>query len=200
MISRTLLLLSLLFLTGCGTAGCTGTQIYTQSFGPTPDGGVHVVYGKIGGFGGTTVNVSAISGAVSGGVNGFYIDGDSGSANSPGLAGGRLGDVNGDGINDMLIGGERVGSNGDAYVVYGASGTRADLDLDGGISAGDGFQISGYANGSAGFRMDGATASGRLGQAVDLADVNGDNCADLLIGEPYNGDGKVYVIYGGQAQ
>lgn len=113
-----------------------------------------------------------------------------------------LGDINGDGVADMVIGarqGDDGGSNaGEAYVIFGksggnwattTSGTRAVLSLTT-LSPADGFVIQGdVAGDAAGFSVS------------DAGDVNGDGIADLII-SARNGDdggtdaGEAYVIFG----
>ncbi|KFB10914.1 Ig-like domain repeat protein [Nitratireductor basaltis] len=105
-----------------------------------------------------------------------------------------LGDVNGDGFNDFLIGAVGQDPNGTAsgaaYIVYGKSTGWADIDLSS-FSASDGFKVSGLAAGD------------RLGASVSSAgDFNGDGIEDFLIGAPgtdHNGTdtGSAYVIFGG---
>ncbi len=102
------------------------------------------------------------------------------------------GDVNGDGLMDMVIGAPYAHNNGrtdsgSVYVVYGGSPSRT-------IELG--------AIGSGGFRIDGASASDRAGYAVTSADVNGDGLSDVILGAPtltnstLSSTGAVYVIYG----
>ncbi|QCI80546.1 hypothetical protein E6W36_08935 [Hankyongella ginsenosidimutans] len=105
----------------------------------------------------------------------------------------NAGDVNGDGIDDLIVGatGNDAGGTdaGAAYVVYGRSGGRSNLDLST-LTAADGFRIIGDAAGD------------RAGYSVSNAgDVNGDGIDDLIVGSPYiNADGfragAAYVIYG----
>jgi len=100
------------------------------------------------------------------------------------------GDVNGDGIDDILIGSGRVNSNrGESYLVYGqpdSSPLWSSINL-----ADVGAAV-------AGATFDGAVAGGFAGLSVSGAgDVNGDGLDDLLIGAMYaNGHGETYLIYG----
>lgn len=95
------------------------------------------------------------------------------------------GDVNGDGYDDVIVGGPEYdnGETGEGLVqVY--QGSASGLS-----SAPD-------------WSMESDQASARLGRAVGLAgDVNGDGYADILIGSPYydygeSNEGFVYVYYG----
>ena len=108
------------------------------------------------------------------------------------------GDVNGDGIADLLIGAVGAAPNGElsgaSYVVFGRDTAQtgafpASLDLS-------------DLDGTNGFRLDGVAAGDRSGRAVSSAgDVNGDGIADLLIGAlgaAPNGNlsGASYVVFG----
>nr|MDQ5807065.1 integrin alpha [Actinomycetota bacterium] len=100
------------------------------------------------------------------------------------------GDVNGDGIRDLLVG--DPGANpaqrdraGTVYVVFGPlPGTSVDLaDM----------------GGDRGIRIDGAKAGDRLGTAAAAAgDVDGDGFGDILLGAPRNDDepGTAYLVFG----
>jgi FG-GAP repeat len=123
---------------------------------------------------------------------GFRIDGA-----SPGdLAGwsvARAGDVNGDGLADVLVGAPQADNNGragsgSAYVVFGKEGP-ASVDL--------------AALGYAGFRIDGAGSGDEAGTAVAGAgDLNGDGRADVIVGARFAGNnkrpfsGSIYVVFG----
>lgn len=103
------------------------------------------------------------------------------------------GDVNGDGIADLVVGAYQADHNGrrdsgSAYVVFGGS-LPGQLDL--------------AALGERGFRIDGATAGDQVGYSVAGAgDLNGDGLDDLLIGAPdaepqgRGVEGAAYVVFG----
>ena len=103
------------------------------------------------------------------------------------------GDVNGDGLADVIIGAPWAGNNGrtgsgSSYVVFGKTGTTA-VDLN--------------ALGTAGFRIDGAAAYDLSGLSVaGPGDVNGDGLADVTIGardadnNSRTGSGSSYVVFG----
>lgn len=148
--------------------------------GGAQSGAVYVVFGKS-----TTTNVSL--GTVAGGSGGFRIKGMAGDQAGSALAG--LGDVNGDGKADILVG--APGSDS-AYVVFGKSGT-AQVDL------------ADVANGIGGFRIS-AESGGDLARmsVTGGVDLNRDGISDLVIGTPDNGEGgleggAVYVVWGGGA-
>jgi Putative Ig domain/FG-GAP repeat len=123
--------------------------------------------------------------------DGFRINGAA-AEDSAGRSVGGAGDVNGDGLADVIIGAELADNNGrsnsgSAYVVFGRRDV-ANLDLG--------------ALGPGGFRIDGAAAGDDAGASVAGAgDLNADGLADLLVGangaDP-NGEasGSAYVIFG----
>jgi hypothetical protein len=110
------------------------------------------------------------------GLNGFAATGAA-LGDQAGRTVAGLGDVNGDGLDDLLIGApfaDVAGSDsGAAYVVFGRS-----------LGFPPNLQLSAL-NGSNGFRINGLGAGDQLGRAVaGLGDVNGDGLADLLVGAP----------------
>lgn len=158
----------------------------------TTSGSSYVVFGRAaGGFSGPTLNLATLDGST-----GFRLDGGAaGILSGDAVAG--AGDVNGDGLDDLVIGAQSASLNGDSsgssYVVFGRSGAGAfpaTLSL-------------GALNGSNGFRLDGAAAFDASGIAVGAAgDINGDGVDDLLVGArraaPGSGSnaGSTYVVYG----
>jgi Ca2+-binding RTX toxin-like protein len=151
-------------------------------------GSIVVVFGKAGGFD-ASLSASALDGS-----NGFHIIGfDQNEA--PGWSIDRAGDVNGDGLQDLIIGTrsaqilDREGA-GVSYVVFGrVGGFGPILDV-------------GNLDGVNGFRILGAAAGDLTGKFVAAAgDINGDGVDDLLVrGEDIGGTDDfnpvVYVIYG----
>ena len=117
------------------------------------------------------------------GTNGFRLDGiDAFDHSGTSVAG--TGDVNGDGIDDLIIGAYGADPDGESYVVFGTdTGFGASLDL----SALDGLN---------GFRLDGSG-----GPVAGAGDVNGDGFDDLIVGAPgaANGAGVTYVVFGTDA-
>ena len=141
-------------------------------------------------FGRRTVGFDAvISLSTLDGSNGFRLDA-SGSRVSD------AGDINGDGINDVIIGAPYADPNGvtdagSSYVVFGRRGVFAPA-----------ISLS-LLDGRNGFRLDGVARNDRSGFSVSAAgDVNGDGIDDLIIGAPYaapNGRtnaGSTYVVFG----
>jgi VCBS repeat-containing protein len=152
-------------------------------------GSSYVVFGRAGGFT-AGIDVAGLTGA-----NGFAILGADPSDRS-GYSVAAAGDVNGDGIDDLLIGapqgdpGGRANA-GEAYVVFGRpGGFGATLDL-------------GTLNGTNGFTISGVDAGDHAGWSVASAgDLNGDGRADLVIGALYadpggrDNAGETYVVFG----
>ena len=150
----------------------------------------YVVFGNSTGFS-QTLNLSTLNG-----TNGFAINGIAAYDNS-GVSVSSAGDVNGDGIDDLIIGASAASPNGSgsgqSYVVFGNStGFSATLNLS-------------TLNGTNGFILNGIAAYDQSGYSVSSAgDVNGDGIDDLIIGangaDP-NGSrsGQSYVVFGNRA-
>ncbi|GAB0056714.1 hypothetical protein SIID45300_01025 [Candidatus Magnetaquicoccaceae bacterium FCR-1] len=163
--------------------------------GNNPDdryGAAYVVYGKAGGFG-TVLDLSTLDGA-----SGFKLTGTA-AYDFAGWSVSSAGDVNGDGLDDMLVGAFRANSNGQyvsgaAFVIFGKTGVFAsEVDLS-------------DLDGVTGFRLSGLNVGDYLGTSVASAgDFNGDGFDDIVVGVPgappafsgvYSRPGSAYVIYG----
>jgi len=137
------------------------------------------------------LNLSSLNGTNGFVINGIAVDDISGFSVS------GAGDINGDGIADIIIGSPSADPNGigsgQSYVLFGSrSGFSSSFNLS-------------NLNGSNGFRINGLDAGDNSGSSVsDAGDINGDGIADIIIGAPNadpNGDfsGQGYVIYGSRA-
>ena len=130
------------------------------------------------------------------GNNGFSISGVA-QDQFVGKSVSSAGDINGDGMDDLIIGADGANPNGKSlagalYVIFGSSMRRGNLDL-------------APSNGSNGFVIHGANANDFTGRSVSSAgDMNGDGFDDLLIGASgassngLNLAGAAYVIFGRQ--
>ncbi|NVO06768.1 MAG: FG-GAP repeat protein, partial [Rhodoferax sp.] len=158
--------------------GANQSITYPSSTGP---GKAYVVYGK--------ADTTAVRlDQVATGVGGFVMKGEANN-DGAGISVSSAGDVNGDGLNDLLVGANNAnGYSGKTYVVFGKT-DNTEIDL-GSVAAGMG-----------GFALNGVTVHGQNGYSVSGAgDVNGDGLADLLVGLD-DGWGDVedhysYVVFG----
>ncbi|MGD9670829.1 MAG: beta strand repeat-containing protein [Hyphomicrobiaceae bacterium] len=167
--------------------GATGADPNGDSFA----GESYVVFGSTSGFGiNGVLDLSTLNG-----TNGFVVNGiDPSDASGTSVSG--AGDINGDGIDDIVIGAEGAsGSRGESYVVFGSAsgiGTNGVLELDG-LDGTNGFLI-----------VDSNLGGGEsLGHSVSVVgDINSDGYDDLIIGSNQaspNGDtgaGQSYVLFG----
>jgi VCBS repeat-containing protein len=103
-----------------------------------------------------------------------------------------VGDFNGDGVGDFIIGASAMNVTSDggaAYVIYGkTNASTLTLGAGGTIAAANGLILTGNAADSSGFSVSGA------------GDINGDGLADVIVGAPSslsNSNGASYVIFGG---
>ena len=143
----------------------------------------YVIFGQASGFS-SVLQLSSLDGS-----NGFVLVGSLGFS----VSGAE--DVNGDGLDDLIVGTRHVDSgSSDTHVVFGrATGFGSLLDLDA-LSTDQGFLIAGI------------DAYDSAGSSVSAAgDMNGDGFADLIVGAftadggpdntPVNA-GESYVIFG----
>jgi hypothetical protein len=146
----------------------------------------YVVFGKADS---NTIELSTLS---FNGTQGFIIRGSDKDDNS-GLAVSHAGDVNGDGIDDLIIGANNADPNGSSsgasYVVFGRNSNFT-------------VELSRVESGSGGFVINGVSDNDNSGRSVSYAgDINGDGLADLIVGAPnHDGNGAdsgaSYVIFG----
>jgi hypothetical protein len=152
------------------------------------EGAVYVIFGRAGPYADLSVKT------MTAGASGFMILGlpycDLGNFRR--AVRGALGDINGDGHDDFIIGAPYAPDAGAAWIIYGKASSAAVVDLD----------LSNL--GSAGLKITGASNINNLGGSVSNAgDVNGDGINDILIGDvgtftfPYFRVAEfVYLIYG----
>ncbi len=153
--------------------------------GVIPSGSSYVIFGKAGG---SLIQLSNLRA----GTGGFAINGEA-DGDAFGVSASAAGDVNGDGLADLIIGAHGADPNGDesgrTYVVFGRT-------------SGLPVQLSNVNAGVGGLAMDGEGANDFSGRSVSAAgDVNGDGLADLIVGAHYGNStggpdsGRSYVIF-----
>ena len=174
-------------LNGDGLADLIVSSYRAEVSGLTQAGKSYVVFGKAST---TAVNLSAVAA----GNGGFVINGEA-AGDASGLSVSGSGDVNGDGIADLLIGAylaDPAGGTGagKSYVVFGKAGTAA-------------VELSDVAAGTGGFVINGENTGDNSGFWVaNAGDVNGDGLADVFISayraDPTSGmnAGRSYLVFG----
>ncbi|PWU04275.1 MAG: hypothetical protein C5B43_04820 [Verrucomicrobia bacterium] len=125
------------------------------------------------------------------GTNGFVIIGQ--SAGFFNIVACAVGDVNGDGIDDILMGDPGANNQaGQSYILYGSKGPWAPEFYLSDLNGKNGFSINGVAEND----FSGSFVSG-------LGDVNGDGILDFMIGTGFRGvlniTNQIYVVFGTKA-
>ncbi len=176
------------FLDFAGTSVASAGDINGDGFddmiiGAPRAGASYVVFGKAGGFS-SSIDLPSLNGS-----NGFAIVDGNGDRLGNSVA--SAGDINGDGIDDLIVGAPDAGGQaGASYVVFGKAG-----------GFGSSLSVSNL-NGSNGFEISGVAAGDQSGISVASAgDVNGDGFDDLIIGAQNAnghgpGSGVTYVVFG----
>ena len=138
-------------------------------------GAAYIVFGKAGGFG-ANLNLSQLNG-----TNGVTIKGPA-QFDYVGRSVAGIGDVNHDGVDDVIISAENINNGaGASFVLYGKAGHwSSQIDL-------------GHLTQSQGFELTGAGLS-----TAPAGDVNGDGLPDFIVGndQPNTATGAAYVVFG----
>ena len=153
--------------------------------GTTYTGGAYVVFGS------ATPGSFQLKASDLDGTNGFQLVGVA-DEDFAGVSVSSAGDVNGDGLDDIIVGAPGAGLDdyGAAYVIFGRTKAFPDklplANLDG----------------TNGFAIYGANVNHHFGTSVSTAgDINGDGYGDVIIGAPGAGgeaanSGNAYVFFG----
>ena len=132
-----------------------------------------------------TIELSSLNGSNGAQFNGLNTGDNAGEAVR------AIGDVNGDGFADLIVGVPNSdtgqANSGSAYVIFGTSSGFTSPS-----------SLSAFDNGTNGFRIDAYSGNANVGNAAGTADFNGDGFADVLVGDPRDGSnaGSAYVIFG----
>jgi hypothetical protein len=147
-------------------------------------GTAYVVFGKANGFA-PSLNLGALNG-----TDGFRLSGVT-TGERTGFSVSSAGDINGDGLADLIVSARDTGGNaGASWVVLGrAAGFGSNLDLS-------------SLDGEFGFRINGGAAFDFAVNVSSAGDVNDDGFDDLIVGASGVGGnaGAAYIILGRSSQ
>jgi len=165
-------------------------DLIVGAYGPDPHGyptggSSYIVFGHAGGFD-PVLQLANLNGA-----NGFRIDGAAPEQDA-GISVSSAGDINGDGIDDLIVGADLATNNnafrsGAAFVVFGHNGAfNPILAVD-------------KLDGTNGFEIGGSKSNSYTGASVSVAgDINGDGFADVIVaGRDADSTGVVFGHAGG---
>ena len=173
-----------------------GTPLsYDSSSSYSWDGRAYVVFGK-------SATSTVYASDLANGSGGFQIRSNVLTNNQFGYTISALGDINCDGLSDLLIGSisnNSIFNNASSqltksYIVFGKTGTG---------SASDTVTTSELEANIGGYVVNGAYANNQAGRVAGLGDVNGDGMNDFIVGAPHETltgqpslGGGAYVVFG----
>lgn len=133
-----------------------------------------------------TYQTAGTAGTCGGNGGGFRVNGTDATSGYSGYGAGYTvahGDVNCDGIPDLVIGAPNAKSNaGAVYVIFGTAGGFANPLSVGSLNGTNGITIT-------------ASGSSWFGQSLAVGDIDNDGCADIVVGDT-SGNGNIYILYG----
>lgn len=155
----------------------------------TDAGRSYIVFGK---NSGTAVDLATVAA----GSGGFVINGRL-AGESSGSSVSAAGDVNGDGLADLIVAGPNGGTTasgpaGHAYIVYGKTTTSA-------------VDLATVATGSGGYVINRAATFDVITSVSGAGDINGDGFGDVVIGvtssdpDLYGNGGRAFIVFGKSA-
>ena len=171
-----------------GSIGNAGTRMSTAgstAFSSASDSASITVFGTV-----NSIASFALDTIQVGSGNGFRLHGNI-SSDESGTATNRIGDINNDGIADIIVSAPKA-SNGSAsvagavYVVLGQASRSSDVDVGSLNGTNGGFKIGGQVGDNLGVAVAGA------------GDMNGDGLNDVVFGAPSKnlGQGEAYTLFG----
>ncbi|MFI0430929.1 beta strand repeat-containing protein, partial [Mariniflexile sp. HMF6888] len=138
-------------------------------------GTVYIIFGSNAGFP-ASFDITSLDG-----TNGFIVEGVV-EYESIGLSVEGVGDINGDGIDDLIVGASRYG--GGILVIY---GKPTNVAFNAAINRGDIDGNNGFIISTTGFLL-------QINQIGSLGDVNGDNINDFILGKSIGG--QAWIFFG----